>query len=176
MYTVHPIESVRTRDVTIGATELRFLALWARVLVLLRRRLRPAQLDESCEGTEHPERVGVVLKNIAIGSALIHERSVVNDYDLAQIGHIALSSGAPGCGKVLRVVLDNGGTATTPDVERLTGMSPPTAHTYMEQLHALGLAGFRKGAPATVRLSKDFKALLGAPNLKPKGVGEREAA
>ncbi len=37
----------------------------------------------------------LILKNIAIGSALIHGRTHVNDYDLAQVRHIALSSGTP---------------------------------------------------------------------------------
>jgi hypothetical protein len=180
LYRYHPARSIDSAPTHFDDASLRVLALWAQVLVALRatiQRSRKDAFDDSEIVTdvvrEHPERVFGMLKNIALGSALVHGRSVVNGYDLAQVRHIALSSGVAGRQRAFAALLTAGGEATTPQVEKLAGMSPPTARLYMEDLGEIGLAHFTDGKPASVALVEPFTELCGAPLLKAKrGEGE----
>jgi hypothetical protein len=143
--------------------------------VLTRLRARYSPIDEGLV-PEHAERALGMLRNFAIGSALIHGHAAVNDYDLAQVAHIALSSGNAGQGRLLRVVLENHGRASSPKVEELLGVSRPTALKYMRGLENAGLVRLIEGdgtIPEKVKLRQPFTELLTAPLLKPKrGEGE----
>ena len=168
LYSACPPGSVASGSIAVSELHLKRLAFWADVLTRLRA--LPGQ------PAEHPERALGMLENIARGSAIAHGQATVNDYDLAQVGHIALSSGVAGRGRVFRALLANGGTATTAEIEKLASMSAPTALRYMEELAAVGLAHFTEGkgnAPATVALVEAFAELCSAPLLKAKwGEGE----
>jgi hypothetical protein len=109
-----------------------------------------------------------MLRNFALGSALVHGRSAVDDYDVAQVGHIAMSSGDAGRQKAFRVVLERGGSATTPEIEQFLGVSKPTALKYMKEVATVGLAKFTEGEgtrPARVKLREPYRELCGAPLL-----------
>jgi hypothetical protein len=161
LYATHPPGSVPSRTIAFSREMKRSVALWGRVLAALR-----ANVEDGQAMVEHPERVLGMLKNIAIGSALVHGRRAVNAYDLAQVGHIALSSGVGGRQRVLRALLAAGGAATTAHIERLAGMSTPTALKYMKELAAVGLATFTESqgtTPTRIELLSEYGDLCGAP-------------
>jgi len=168
----YPPGTVRSDDIAFRDSHLRLLVLWADVLTRLRA--RPSQIDDAELEPEHAERVLGMLRNFAIESALIHGRPEVNDYDLAQVAHIALSSGVAGRGRVLRALLQNGGTASSPEVEKLAAMSRPTALNYMAGLEQAGVVRLIKGegtVPNRIKLAPSFRELRTAPLLKSKRVG-----
>ncbi len=127
---------------------------------------------------EHPARALRLLRRIATGSALVHGRGALNDYDLAQVAHIALSSGHPIRAGVVRCLIANGGVATTPHVQRLLRVSAPTARPTMDDVVRLGLAVVMdngdESRPYKIALAPAFEALRDAPMLKENG-GESEA-
>jgi Mn-dependent DtxR family transcriptional regulator len=79
-----------------------------------------------------------------------------------------MSSGIANRQKVFRAVLEYGGKATTPEIEKLTGLSTPTVLEYMRQLGVLGLARFTESRPSTVELMPDYVELVSAPTLNQK--------
>jgi hypothetical protein len=172
LYRWYPPGTVKSGIVAFGDSRLRQLAMWADVLTRLRAKM-PAQngrnetdSTEQREPGEHAERVLGMLKNVAIGSALAHGCVSVEDYDLAQVGHVALSSGVEGRGRVFRALLASGGMATTHEVKELAGMSTPTALEHMRALASVGVARFTRGAgnaPARIRLVEPFAELCAAP-------------
>jgi hypothetical protein len=171
----YPPDAVKTTSVAFSDTCLWQLARWADVLTRLRART-PRNSASEVEPIEHPERVFGMLRNVAIGSALVHSRASVDDYDLAQVGHIALSSGVETRGRVLRALLASDGTATTPQVEKLAGISTPTALDHMRGLAAVRLARFiesKSTTPARLELRSKFSPLCEAPLHKAnRGEGE----
>jgi hypothetical protein len=163
-FATYPPGSVSSDAIAIEERSLRVIALWAEVLA----RLRGQPLFH---GVEHAERVAGMLRNFAIGSAVAHGRREVTDYDLAQVAHIALSSGTAGRGKVLRALLARSGSATTTDIDAAAGISAPTAREHMEGLANVGLARFSLGDGrhvGRVELLPPFTELCRAPMLKAK--------
>lgn len=157
-----------TSHIAFPEDELRWLALWAEVLV----KLRTPIVGSIVASEEHPERALGMLKNFAIGSAVVHGRRRVGDYDLAQVGHIALSTGVAGRARVFRAVLDVGGTATAPEIERIANISRPTALKYMKELATVRLARFTASSgpnPAWIRIVHPYRELCAAPSLKRSG-------
>jgi integrase len=140
LYDRYPRTKLRSSFITLSDGHLRWLALWSEVLGKLR-----AGISASVVREEHPERVLGMLKNFAIGSAVVHGRRRVNAYDLAQVGHIAVSSGVEGRARALRAALALGGTGTAPEIEHSANISRPTAHRYMKELASVGLASFSAG-------------------------------
>jgi len=184
-YRHYPPGSLRSRVVECSDHSLRQLVLWAEALTRLRATLRWVESREDHDATsqqvdveswEFPERILAVLTNIAIGSALVRGRQSIDAYDLAQVRHIALSSGVPGRGRVLSILLDNGGEATTPEIQQLAHMSAPTALNYMRELQTVGLARLAGGRVTTVKIAKKFRELCNAPSLKPNGAREGNRA
>lgn len=175
-----PVGSTRSSKIHISEQRLRWLALWSVVLVRLRCRVQKRSRQFIAGDREHPERVSKMLRNVAIGSACAHGRLAMDDYDLAQIAHIALSSGVPMRGRVFRALLAMGGDATAPEIEKAAHVSRPTALQYMHELAAVGLATFvegRSNRPARVVLVGPYTELCGAPLLKAKrGEGGRGRA
>jgi hypothetical protein len=94
----YPPGSTESSVVAFVDSRLRQLALWADAATRLRAR-KPPKGEDEVEPIEHPERVFGMLRNIAVGSTLVHGRADVDDYDLAQVGHIALCSGVAGRGE-----------------------------------------------------------------------------
>jgi hypothetical protein len=162
-YLSYPPRSAESSTISIDRHALRLVALWAQVLVALR-----ATIAKGEAAPEHAERVLGMLVALARGSALVHGRGAVADDDLAQVAHIALSSGVAGRGRVLRAVLLAGGSATTTEIVEQTGLSKPTVLHYMRELAAVRLATFTAGqgpAAAGVALVARFTELCAAPML-----------
>jgi hypothetical protein len=165
LYRCRPPGTVESGVLAFGDSRLRQVALWADGLTRLRAQT-PPNSEAEIEPIEHSERVLGMLRNVAVGSALVHGRATVDDYDIAQVGHIAVSSGVAGRGRVFRAVLELGGAAMAPQIEAKARVSRPTAHRYMKELHVVGLAHFSpsKGkAPASVGLVEPFTELCTAP-------------
>jgi hypothetical protein len=180
LYQRVPPRSTTTDTITVSEAQLTLIALWAQVLARLRTTLLVDTSGTFEIAPEHCERIFWLLRSLALGGALAHGRNAVNDYDLAQVAHTALSSGIHGRARALRAVLECGGSATTPEITAHGGGTPPTARQYMDQLALVGLATFTDGdstEPATVTLAPaadaDFGQLIGVPMLKAKrGEGE----
>jgi len=173
-YEAVPRGSVHSSEVTFSPRRIRLLALWAQVLAALRApvtRGRPGTLQAGQiidVAVEYPERMVGVLKNIAVGSALIHDRTAVDDYDLAQVGHIALSSGVASRAKVLRALLRLDGRATSSEIMDEVGLTRPTVLKAMRELEAVGLARIAKLVNNVLRavLDQPFNELCKAPLLE----------
>jgi hypothetical protein len=70
----------------------------------------------SDSSAEYPERVAFILRNLAIGRAIIYGRTKVIATDLELVRRAALSSGVPGRQLALPTLVEAGGEAT---IERL---------------------------------------------------------
>lgn len=173
----YPAGSVDSGDIGFPDDLRRYLALWADVLTRLRASLRKEKGSLVMVAPEHSERVLGILRCIAIASALVHGVREVDDYDLAQVAHLTLSSGVAMRGRLLHALLRLYGKAKTAEVARQAGISVPTALRYMEELGAVGLADFTRGdgrRSASIRLRAPYDELCRAPLLKSKwGEGER---
>lgn len=175
LYRAHPRASVPGDAITVSSECAHVLTWWAMALVALRSTIPTTSNDEeevaAVEMREHPERILRLLRRLAIGSALVHGRTAVNADDLAQIGHIALSSGDAARGNTLRVLLTLGGSATTPQIQAALGVTPPTARAYMVKLDRCGIGevSSANGEPYCIDLAPAFQGLRDAPLLKVSG-------
>lgn len=174
LYKQHPRRSLESSHLTIDTSLIREVVLWAQVLIQLRAAVGHEGFgDEACTtvAVEHPERVLGILKNIALGSALAHGRTEVNDYDVGQVAHIAMSSGVPTRQKVFRALLGLGGTATTPEIQEATHLSAPPIRRHARELQAVGLVNVTENVlpkPWRVTIADDFAELVSSPALKAK--------
>jgi hypothetical protein len=96
----------------------------------------------------------------------------VDDFDLALVGHVAMSSAGHNVPKILRGILTRNGVASIPELMETSVLSHPTVRHYMQLLRARrrhaheGFARDRR-ADGAVRA-----ALPGADLGKCAGVGE----
>lgn len=167
VYRRYPRASVTSTKIAFSEDRVRVLALWADVLT----KLRGTGRAEDAGKQEHAERVLGILRNVAIGSALVHGRRSVDDYDLALVAHLSLSSGVAMRGRLLHALLLLGGKAKTATIATRARISLPTALRYMEELAHVGLADFIEGAgtrSARVKLRNPYDELCEAPLLKAK--------
>lgn len=178
LYAQHPPRSLDSQQLRIDARSIRQVVLWAQVLVALRASMSGDSNTDRFETTavEHPERVLGILKNFALGSALAHGRTEVNEYDLGQVAHIALSSGVAGRQRIFRTLLKLGGSATTPEIQLASRLTAPSVRRYMGELEAVGLGKLAKAEPPRadrVTVAGDFAELAAPAALKAKaGEGE----
>jgi hypothetical protein len=119
---------------------------------------------------EYPERPLRVLRLIAIGSALAHGRMQVDDFDLALVGHVAMSSAGNNLPRILRGVLTRNGAASTPELVADSGLTHPTVRHFMRLLGERGVAAHTKASPETIELAAAYEGLCEAPLLD-AGVG-----
>jgi hypothetical protein len=136
----------------------RRLALWTRLLVSMR--IPSARIQEM--GGEYPERTLFMLRNLAIGNALVHGRSDINADDLELIGDVALSSGVSGRQRVLRALLRLRGVANTAQLAAQASLSDPTVAKYAKELEVLRVVKARSGYSTNVELIDEYKVLCGA--------------
>ena len=113
---------------------------------------------------EGAHRITSTLWAIARGHALLDGRSFVNSADLQVCARIALSTISTKRRDVVRGLLNpaNGGTLTASEVERLAGVTRPTAHERMRTLVTLEFATFvdmtEDGrAPKVIELMDDLE-------------------
>jgi len=62
----------------------------------------------------------------------------VEDFDLALVGHVAMSSAGNNLPRILRGVLTRSGAASTPELVEDSGLSHPTVRHYMRLLGERG--------------------------------------
>jgi hypothetical protein len=96
---------------------------------------------------EQPHRALSLLYALARGHALVHGRSQLSEQDLPLVARAALESTPNDRRAVMKILLRNGGTATTGDVEQALRCSAPTARAILETLDRLGVGSFENPGP-----------------------------
>jgi hypothetical protein len=96
---------------------------------------------------EQPHRALSLLYALARGHALVHGRRQLQQEDLPLVARAALESTPNDRRAVIRVLLTNGGTATTGDVEKALRCSSPTARAILETLEKLDVGVFENPGP-----------------------------
>jgi hypothetical protein len=89
---------------------------------------------------EQADRINALLCNLARGHALLCGRRQIEKEDLAPVLEITFDSAPMIRAKIFRGLLENDGTLTTGEVERLLNCSKGTALKEMEKLSILGVA------------------------------------
>jgi hypothetical protein len=154
------------------------IAGYAKVLALLRGTIsvwREGSGDEetynfSTPVIEKPHRAMSLLYALARGHALVHDRRQLAEDDLPVVARAALESTPNDRRAVVRVLLRNGGTATTGDVEQALRCSAPTARAILETLDHLGVGAFENPgppAPAALLLAEPLRWLLDDVAIQP---------
>ena len=87
----------------------------------------------------------------------------MDDFDVALVGHVAMSSSGNSLPRILRGVLLRGGAVSTPELAADSGLTDPTVRHYMRLLGERGVAVHRKASPETVELTGQYEALYRAP-------------
>jgi len=134
---------------------VRRIASYARVLCLLRGTISVWRENAGDEETynfstpliEQPHRALSLLYALARGHALVHGRRNLAAADLPLVARAALESTPNDRRAVMRILLANGGTTTTTDVERTFRCSAPTARAILETLEKLGIGTFHNSGP-----------------------------
>jgi hypothetical protein len=150
------------------------IADYAKVLAQLRGTIsvwREGSGDEesynfSTPVIEKPHRAMSLLYALARGHALVHGRRELHEDDLPIVARAALESTPNDRRAVVRILLRNGGTATTGDVEKALRCSAPTARAILETLDKLGIGEFSNPGPpvpATLALGEPLRWLLDCP-------------
>jgi hypothetical protein len=124
---------------------------------------------------EQPLRAHAVLRNLARGHALAHDRRHLSEEDVPLIARVAVSSMPTDAGKVLRALVESTNQSlTVKDVQTALGVGhAETARGVMRDLDRRGVMEFKEGGtgkPALLKFgpkwawcaSSEFRALLGA--------------
>ena len=93
---------------------------------------------------ENPDRAILMLYNLARGHALICERTQLSYADIPLIIEVALSSAPYERVKLIRYLIEKGGTASSLDMRKDLNISKSTAHRTMKTLQILGLVNIEK--------------------------------
>lgn len=121
------------------------------------------RLEEVVTDYYGPQRVALLLKQLAQGLALVEGRREVTMNDILVLRHVAFSTIPAERRKILRLFVDGEEpTLTTPIVQKQLDMSVPTARKYMRQLAATGIGDWMKGVgnePSTITLAKGWEWL-----------------
>ena len=148
---------------------LRKLVLYAKMMAILRAFFTFREGEDDFDDrhgrpqVEKEERAIIILKNIALGSALIHGRDYVDSYDLSQIKHICLSSMPEMRRLTFEALLRCNGYATTDKIIEQTRFSKKTALHYMKELGHLGICNYMDspgGDLSSIELLDDFNDLI----------------
>jgi len=151
--------------------QLRKLVTYAKAMAMLRAAFSYKEGDEDDPeddrhgrpSMEREERAIIIMKHIAYGSALIHGRDCIDDYDIGQIKHIAFSSMPEQRRILFEALLKEGGEGNTERMMEMTGFSRNTVLHYMKEIGHLGIAEFVTGTPAeasTIRINEMFRELV----------------
>jgi hypothetical protein len=161
----HPLESVEPSTIFFPDDSVKELVRLAQLIAHGRVEVTHGEhLDDFTPGTpEGPQRIILLLRMLAQGSALLHGRSEVTPEDIEVIRHVAFSSLPRSRRQILRAVLTNGGRLTSKEAEQHLHMSRPTARGMMRELAATEIVTWTQGAgnePDVVKLSKNWAWLL----------------
>lgn len=99
-------------------------------------------LDESDYDTDYPiiedpSRAVVLLRNLALASAISQGRNFINLDDMSLIINVALSTTTRARSELIKLLLKHGGELTTSIIVRESKISPPFAKRTMRELAAL---------------------------------------
>lgn len=112
---------------------------------------------------EQPHRAMSLLYALARGHALVYGRRQLSEDDLPIVARAALESTPNDRRAVIRILLRNGGTASTADVEKALRCSSPTARAILETLEHLGIGAFENPGPpvtGTLTLAESLRWIL----------------
>jgi hypothetical protein len=112
---------------------------------------------------EGPQRAMSLLYALARGHALVHGRRQLTAEDLPIVARAALESTPNDRRAVMRILLANGGIATTADLQQELRCSAPTARAILETLNKLGVGRLDNPGPpepAMLTLDEGFRWLL----------------
>jgi hypothetical protein len=166
----HPPRSFDETQMSFADTLLRKLCVFAKLMARLRAAYKLSEGANDVDGNvdvapmqENEERAIIILKNIALGSALMEQRDHVSDFDILQIEHIALSSCPEPRRKIFNALIDCGGEAVTDDLLKKTGYSQPTCIHYMKELQHLRVIKYSGNARefcVPIRIEDEFSELV----------------
>jgi len=160
----HPVRSLKGSSVAISTAHRERIVKLADFLVRARsevnyERINGSWLPTGVSPSEGPHKVIDYFKEIARSLALIHERNAVNDDDIAQIRHIAISS-TPSHLRPMIWELERIGKFDTTRAVKLCQVSDTTINDrYAEELNLLGLIEDpqgQQGVTKTYELSRAF--------------------
>lgn len=136
-------EGVSSHDVEFPSGMDDKLAALAEILTRLRAPATGVQ--------EYPDRVLWILRNLAVGRALVWGRRQVNYKDIAFVRHVVFSSSATSRGKVLKALAELGGKANLQELASQTGLHEDTVRTHAKELDTVfGLVSVQEGGGRTV--------------------------
>lgn len=172
-FSQHPAGSFDESTIHFPEHLLRRLCGFAKLLACLRTPSHPDIISDTMPQKESEERAIIIMKNIALGSALINGRDYVNGFDLSLIQHIALSSCPEGRRKIMRKLLESReSSATTADLISKTGMSKPTVIKYMRELHTVGVCTLDDTTTNEncfqITLASEYQELINNPQVNKK--------
>jgi hypothetical protein len=164
----HPKGSIEQDSISFPDSLMEQLVRWAKFLVKARSEVKYDKTYSEWEPvaalqSEGPWKVINYFKELAMGHALINERTEVKEVDLELVMHVALSS-VPGhlrnVIKQLRVI--NSLTSTLG--EKLCGVSRTTIRKYFRELEILGIVELTEGdeidlSPHEVKLTSEYRWL-----------------
>jgi hypothetical protein len=169
-FNTHPPNSLDTDLIKFDRQIARKMVVYAKAMAMLRAAFSLSEGNDDQEDDRHgrpsmerEERAIIIMKNIIFGSALIHGRDYVDDFDLQQIRHIAFSSMPEQRRIMFEALLKTGTGANTRRMMELTGFSKTTALHYMKELGHLGVCKFEKehdNESSTIGISEEFRELV----------------
>jgi hypothetical protein len=169
LFRMYPSGSFDVNKIEFEDRLLRQLVLYSKTMAILRAFFTFKEGDDDFADRhgkpqiEKEERAIIILKNIALGSALIHGRDYVDDYDISQIKHIALSSMPEMRRIIFEALLKCSGFATTDKIIEHTKFSKKTSLHYMKELGHLGICNYEDSADgdaSSIELDDRFNELV----------------
>ncbi len=169
-FEMHPVSSVSPETIELSKELAMYLVRCAkltaagRVEVTWQESLdHPGDSGRFVVGVpEGPIRLLYLFRQIAQGLALAEGRRKIIWGDTFIIRHIAISSIPSARRRVLKAVAGNGGCIDSAHLEKILGVSRPTARRDMNELAATGIVALKKGSgneADEVELGKDWEWL-----------------
>ena len=164
LFLKHPVKSLRSSSVKIPRTRLEQIVKLAQFLVKTRAEVNYERLDGSWQPTgvnpsEGPHKVINYFKEIARSLALIHERQEVNDDDVGQIKHIAISSAPSHLRPVLWELVAKGNVDTNRCVELCQVSDTTINDRYLKELKLLDVIDDGQGRNGVLKVYSLSKSL-----------------
>ena len=149
-YKKHQPSSFDINTIAFDRGLLRKLVIYVKAMAMLRGAfsLTEGHDDDSDDdrygkpSMEKEERAIIIMKNIALGSALVHGRDYVTEFDIFQMRHIAFSSMPEQRRILFEAILKTGGSGNTRRMMELTKSSRKTTLHYMKELGHLGICEY----------------------------------
>jgi hypothetical protein len=149
----HPVDSVDAEYIVIPEPHLKSIVRLANLMVNARRPFieedtpqadGTVEKDQTPGKPEGPFKHIDAFKELARASALIDNRTEVNDEDIRLVAHIALSSLPRATGAALQQLRAAGRVTSSQCAER-AGVSQPTARKTLDALHSIGVVYITPG-------------------------------